>query len=465
MYSGMIVGVFAVFLILAILERTGKLQDHEGTPNSVGYWKLLSTLLATAVGGGLIFGLIGFGQAYGAIGILLGVVYCISFFALGLLSKQIRAFAEHMKSEGILGHGENSSIPLILAKKYNKVTWGIISSVYGIIYIGFLAAQYIAITKIVGAMGIEINQNILILASGLLVLVYVSIGGFGAVLRTDIFQLIIIGVILAMGAVLFFVEGYPSVNKLPNTYWDPFASDKVVSYFVWLAVFVFPSLLLRLDHWQRIVTAESDTTARNAYISSGMLLLVVFLLLLLVGAYATIGGSTDPFWLYKKNLLIDGSFWLPLLYGLAFTAFLAAIISSADTILNSICAFLSQTIKAWGFIKTDTSTPAILINIIITSLALVLALAVQDVVPLIVEGFKAVTILLPAVIAALFFKKPNSLAASISAGGGIVTYLTIKVLWEDVSNWAYVISFFVALISIILIYKFESVLKEVRPTN
>ncbi len=150
----------------------------------------------------------------------------------------------------------------------------------------FLAAQYIAITKVTAALGVSINQELLVIASAFLVFVYVSLGGFLAVLKTDIIQLIIIGVILTFGVALFFAEGIPDMTKLPNSYWDPFANEKIVSYFVWLAVFVFPSLLLRLDHWQRIVTAKTDAIARNAYISSGVLLFVVFLLLIMVGAYS-----------------------------------------------------------------------------------------------------------------------------------------------------------------------------------
>ena len=89
MYTGMIIGIFAVFLVLAYIDRTNKLQDHEGKSNSVSYWRLVSTLLATAIGGGLIFGLISFGRSSGSIGVLLGVVYCVSFIALGLLSPYV----------------------------------------------------------------------------------------------------------------------------------------------------------------------------------------------------------------------------------------------------------------------------------------------------------------------------------------------------------------------------------------
>ena len=286
-----------------------------------------------------------------------------------------------------------------------------------------------------------------------------------AVLKTDIIQIVIIGLILVFGGILFFLEGTPDLSKLPDSYWDPFANEKIVSYFVWLSVFVFPSLLLRLDHWQRIVTAKNDSVARNAYISSGFLLLLVFLLLLMVGMYSSIAGDPDPFWLYKKYLLIEDSFWLSFLFGAAFIAFLAAIISSADTILNSISAFLSQTASAWGVIETEKPWPAIISNIGITIFALVLALSVQEVVPLIVEGFKAVTILLPAIVAALIFRKPNSAAANVSLVGGLITYIVIKFLWAGAANWAYVIAFGVSSISILLVYKFEDRLEDLRLTR
>ncbi len=178
--------------------------------------------------------------------------------------------------------------------------------------------------------------------------------------------------------------------------------------------------------------------------------------------YSTISGNPDPFWLYKKNLIIKESFGFSFLYGLAFMAFLAAIISSADTILNSISAFLSQTATAWGIIKTENSLPAILANFTVSSFALVLALAIKEVVPLIVEGFKAITILLLAIVAALIFEKPNNTAATVSLIGGLLTYLVIKFLWTDATNWAYVIAFFVSFWSVLLVYKLEGFLEKLR---
>ena len=50
-----IIAIALVFLIIrALKERTTDLNLHLGKPNSVGLIPLMSTLLATAIGGGLI---------------------------------------------------------------------------------------------------------------------------------------------------------------------------------------------------------------------------------------------------------------------------------------------------------------------------------------------------------------------------------------------------------------------------
>ena len=278
-------------------------------------------------------------------------------------------------------------------------------------------------------------------------------------------QILIIGAILLFGVYLFIAEGIPNAANLPATYWDPFASEEITSYFVWLAIFVFPSLLLRLDHWQRIVTAESNEVAQRGYVSAGIVLFVVFSLFLMVGSYATMAGSSDPFWIYKNNLLINGNEFFKFLYGLSFMAFIAAIISSADTILNSISAFISQTLSAWSIFKTSKSWISIVINSVITILALILALSVHEIVPLIVEGFKAMIILLPAIVAAIMLKRPNNFAASFSLLGGIATYLVVRFVWPEVSNWAYVIAFAVSLITVISVYHFDKQLARIRLTR
>jgi len=445
--------LFFIFLYRSLLVRNSELKLHEGEANSVGYLELVATLLATAIGGGLIFGLIQFGQTSGITGLLLAVVYCISFISIGFLAPSIRKACVEMQKNGIISEHENLSLTLLLARKYNKFTWCLITLSYGLIYIGFLAAQYVAIAYIINGMSLNISFKLLIIVSAITILLYVSIAGYKAVLKSDVIQLIITSIIFIVGIALIFIHRSFSLEKLPDSYWDPFASPNTTSNFIWLAVFIFPSLLLRLDHWQRILTAKDNKTASKAYITSGLLLTLVFITLVAIGAAGTIEGNSAPFFLYIKYILSVGGFWRELLFGIALAGFLCAVISSADTILNAGSSAIIQSLKAWNLIKTQKAYPIIIVSIIISICSIYFAIIEPNVVPLITEGFKIMTILLPAVIAAIIYKKPNDLASTSSVFVGLTGYLLIKFLWTEQGQWGYVIGFCLSVITIIVINK------------
>jgi len=452
-YTIIIVLFFVVFLIRAFSARSSNTTLHEGEANSVNFWELVATLLATAIGGGFIFGLIKFGQLSGIIGLLLAIVYCFSFIALGMLAPVIRKACIEMKTNKLIGPKDNISLTLFIAKKYNKFTWGLITLSYGIIYIGFLSAQYVAIAHIIRGMGVNIPFNLLIILSASLIFMYIALAGFKAVLKSDIIQLVTTLFIFLVGVFLVFFDGSFSFNKLPPSYWDPFASPQIVSTFIWLAIFIFPSLLLRLDHWQRIITAKDDKTASAAYITSGIILTFIFITLLLIGAAGKIAGDTSPFFLYKKHILNQGGFLREIGYGLALSGFLCAVISSADTILNAGSSSIIQSLQAWGFIRTKSIYPIVLVSLIMTIFSIYLAIVEPNIVPLITEGFKIMTILLPAIISAIIYKKPNDVSATSSVLAGLISYVLIRVLCSEQGQWGYIIGFTVSVLVLLSVNK------------
>ena len=221
-----IIAIALVFLIIrALKERTTDLNLHLGKPNSVGLIPLMSTLLATAIGGGLIFGLIQFGSSSGIIGILLAIVYCLSFIGLGFFAKYIRRIGRNMQERGLIDDNHNISFPLLLAKKYNKVTWGGIIFSYGVIYIGFLAAQYVAMASLIKVLHINIDSNWLIVISSITIYIYVSIGGFRSVLKSDIIQFIAVLVILLTAIFLIMFKSPVDLSLVETSYWNPFANQ------------------------------------------------------------------------------------------------------------------------------------------------------------------------------------------------------------------------------------------------
>ena len=72
--QAMIVLLLLIFLGVAFCSRNSTRIQMEGEPNSIGTLQLISTLLATAVGGGLILGITEIGMQGGVIGAILGFV-------------------------------------------------------------------------------------------------------------------------------------------------------------------------------------------------------------------------------------------------------------------------------------------------------------------------------------------------------------------------------------------------------
>lgn len=450
MYVAIIVLFFSLFLYLAYRKRSNKSVDHEGEPDTVNTFDLVITLLATAVGGGLIFGLIGFGMVAGTIGVLLALAYLVAFIGLGMLAPVIRRAARNMAANAS-DSGDFISIPGLLARKYNKAAWGIVLGGYSLIYTAFLAAQYVALSELVRAMDVGIPRQFLVVISALTILAYVSLGGYRAVLSSDILQMLVIFVILLGTVAVIWDHGAIDLAKLPDEYWDPFASAEHASTFVWLAVFLLPTLLLRLDHWQRIVTANGDKVARRAYIIAGFVLVPVFLALLSVGAATQVAGETSPFFLYKHHILGDAGIWDRLGYGLVFIAFVSAVLSSGDTILNSAASNVVQSLRSWKIVQGHSAISIVAVYCFITLAAMGFALVLTDIVGLITEGFKIMTVLLPTFVMALARRNPSSTASCWSVVSGLATYAICRIQSQDIGEWAYIAGFLVACLSMALV--------------
>jgi len=453
-YYLLIAGTLAFFLWRSFKVRTSLSAAHEGEPNSLNTVELYTTLLATAVGGGLIFGLIQFGQIAGTIGLLLGLVYGVSFIALGYLAPSIRrACASLVKSDG-LGEDEPVSVVTLLARRYNRGTWGLILLAYQVVYIGFLAAQYVAIGRLAHALGIPLSAPVLIIISASVVMIYVGFGGFKSVVATDIAQFGIIALIFALSVGAIVLEGTLDFQQLPQGYWDPFANAELTSMFVWLAVFLLPTLLLRLDHWQRIVAASDEHTARRAYVLAGLTLPAIFAAFLVVGASATAAGSSSPFYIFTHHFRGAGSIGGEVLFACIVVALLCAVISSADTVLNAGAAALTQSLRAWGLVSGGGVWTIVFSSGVITVLAVVAAILIPDVVRLITEGFKVMITLLPAIAAALLKRSPSDLAGTLSVAGGLIGWGFVYFA-TTAAMWGYIVGFAAAALILLLVYRIE----------
>ena len=90
---------FIAFLWVSYRARTTSLVELEGAPDSIGTWKLYVTLVSTSAGGGMIFGMVQFGQTAGTLGWIVGFAYSFAFLAIGLLAPAIRRRCKTLMAE------------------------------------------------------------------------------------------------------------------------------------------------------------------------------------------------------------------------------------------------------------------------------------------------------------------------------------------------------------------------------
>jgi len=176
-----------------------------------------------------------------------------------------------------------------------------------------------------------------------IVLIYLLMGGFRAVVKTDIVQYVaIIFILLALALLLF--QG----SLIPVTEWNLFNADigTIVGFF--LMGFLYPFAMPEL--WQRVYSSRDKESLKKGFLLSVAVYAVVAVLLALVALTVKIkflGVDPDLALIHGfANLLPAG------LLGLAVVLLFAAIMSSLDTYIFTGASLIVQDFFDWDKKKT-----------------------------------------------------------------------------------------------------------------
>lgn len=401
----------AIYLLLIayLTIRHVKIKNVEGylvNNRNTKTLPLVFTTLATFVGGGTSIGLMAIGYESGFAAVGIGIAYVIGFF---ILSK----FAGKIRQTGF----ENKiySFPQFLNQKYiedpNSKFAGIFAaSVSGInifIFFFLLSAQFVGMASLL-KFSFGINYELAAIISCLVVIIYTAIAGLSGVIITDMLQFIAILIMI----VLIFIPGIladtnnlKSLSELPTNLLNG-------SYYGWafiiaLPLFLAPSVLVRLDIWQRVLAAKDQKTAKKMSIYSGLGMLPFYIIFPLVGMAIrlVISEPIDP--KDVTYLFIDrhtNSFIL----GFAVIGLLSALMSSGDSYLNliSISAINDFSIKKLKKRSLDKMHSYIRIaTLIFGIIAMIIALTFPKIVDLMVVGIGMIVIFVPITFLALIKKQ------------------------------------------------------------
>lgn len=275
---------------------------------------------------------------------------------------------------------------------------------------------------------------------GLAVAVYVTLGGFSAVLATDVVQFICLALfVLIMAFAVPAGAGDVSgvtvgqmVSEMPSGWWNPAVVG--LPAIVILLVAVIPGWITEQDPWQRVWAAKDDRTARN-----GMLLGAVLVALVFAGcAFIAVGldriypeivsegfpagmGKAEPALL---QYIMDIHLPAPLL-ALAAVALATAAMSCTDTFAASGASCIARDIFRGTFCPNATTGQMQLVSRISVLLIVALAIVGSFFINSVLDAIHIATYIASAsyffvLMGGLFWKRASAVGAKASLCTGFV---------------------------------------------
>lgn len=394
---------------------------------------LVFTTLATFVGGGTSIGLMAMGYESGFAGVGIGVAYVIGFFILA-------RFAAQINTEGL--KNRIYSLPGYLNRKYtdpghpaySRAFSSMVSGVNIFIFFFLLAAQFVGMASLL-KFSFDIGFHTAAIISCLIVIFYTALAGLSGVIITDTIQFIVILIMI----VLIFIPGIWNdtealgrLNELPEEMLH--GTFYGVIFLIALPLFLAPSVMVRMDIWQRMLAAKGPKTAKKVSIISGLGMLPSYILFPLVGMAIRIvlEGEIPP---RDVAYLFLERHSTPFILGFAVVGLLSALMSSGDSFLNIVSISAVRDFVGWREDKKNMDAKTIqkqvrIAAIIFGFVALFMSLSFPKIVDLMVVGLATIVIFVPVTFLALIKDEVHRYRtpALWSIGIGFVFNLTFFIL-------------------------------------
>lgn len=322
-----------IILYLAIIILLGYISSRKTTnegfliaDRKLDVFTNTSTILASKTGAGVLLTFVALVYLYGisAIWVFIGASFgYISFLFFAVKLKRLSSEHKFYTLSDYFFH------------KYGKTAGYTSAGIMAIVMLFFLLVNFIGGTKVVANLtGLPYTASLLIIC--ITVLIYMILGGFKAVVKTDIAQLL--AIVFLAGMLGFIMTNGAALSQISTS----FATEKTTPLKSIISFFVIGILLpfFSAELWQRIYAARDVNTVRRSLILSAILYPMIGGLMAIIGlAISRELSGIDP-----DTALITGfSQLLPAgFFGLALVALFAAIMSSADSYLFANISILLQ---------------------------------------------------------------------------------------------------------------------------
>lgn len=332
------IGVYFVVLIaiglnVARRERgSGESESFLAADRNMNLVQTTASTAATDLGGGFSIAMGGLGFTLGISGSWLIAVSGLSVVLVSfLMVPKVKRWADRVRG---LTTGD------LFETRFDRRTGLVAAIVIGIAWFTFAGGQIIAGAKLLQATtGLGLATAVLL--SGVVIVGYTALGGLKAVIFTDVFQMVVlfIGIILitvpiglvtvgGWGAIVAHFEADAATASLVD--WGAAGWQQILGW----TFAILPVWFISIAAMQRIVAARDEKTARRAFLLTGVPiewpLFAIGSTLVGMIARMLLPEIEDPE-LATPMLILE---LLPAgLAGIVIAAYIAAVMSTADSVL------------------------------------------------------------------------------------------------------------------------------------
>ncbi|HNT46635.1 sodium:solute symporter family protein [Methanothrix soehngenii] len=334
--------------------------------------------------------------------------------------------------------------PELMEIRYDPMIRAPVAIAVTIMMILFSVTDFIGFKMVLGTFfGIEPIFAIAIMAVS--VALYVGVGGFRAVVWTDMIQYILLAGLAAyvahMALGLSANEGVSLIaasSMLGADWWDIFSMGGILGALVFIVALV-PGWVAEQDPWQKVWAARDDRSAKRGLLLGATLLVLIysFCLLAAIGLsviYPRPGNEMEAEMLYLRIISDNVPGWL---LGLLTIGFAAASMSCTDTFATSGASCLSRDLVQRHLWPTATVKEMLILNriliVIMVFISALIALNVDSIMDaVIIATVIGTTSYFFPIIGGLYWKRATkwgAMAALVAGGGTQILLVSYEQFW------------------------------------
>jgi len=414
----LIVLYFLIVLYIGFSSR--RKEDDEGfllANRSLGTFALTGTMLASLFGGTTIVVTMGFVFKYGISTLWAFFSITLGCFLLATLVPKIKKLADEKKHYTFSDY---------FYEKYGNSVGLLIAAIVFLVYFGYLLVQLIAGGIVLSTLTL-IPYYLSVLLVGLVITIYIFAAGFKAVVKTDVFQYIIILLLIFLSFNIF-----SNTKSIPLSDLNLFSAGTI--NIIGFLLYGIMLIIIGAEFWQRIYAAKNDKVAKNSLILTGLIFLFLGILIVLIGLSVKFSFPN----IIPTTALVVG--FQQLLSGhlrsVGIVLLFAAIMSTADTSLFILSSSLSKDFfgRFEKFSQSKLASDTRLFTLILGVLAVLIAIIFRNIVDVVTSLVGISFALFPATLFSFWFNlTPKAIAISVILGvfSSILAFVFIGISIES----------------------------------